>query len=124
MADVPYDSALIEKRADETVESPARRALRRLWRRKGAVAGLIVIGLFVTAAIGSTIAAYVIATLWIGNLRKQIASANPLARLSAEVQGATAPLLQIRFIFMQSLSGALIIAMWFAIAVGVAYVIR
>jgi len=80
--------------------------------------------LFVTAAIGSTIAAYVIATLWIGNLRKQIASANPLARLSAEVQGATAPLLQIRFIFMQSLSGALIIAMWFAIAVGVAYLIR
>ena len=27
MADVPYDSALIGKRADETVESPARRAL-------------------------------------------------------------------------------------------------
>jgi peptide/nickel transport system permease protein len=51
MADVPYDSALIGKRADETVESPARRALRRLWRRKGAVAGLIVVGLFVAIAI-------------------------------------------------------------------------
>jgi len=51
MADVPYDSALIEKRADETVESPARRALRRLWRRKGAVVGLIVVGLFVAIAI-------------------------------------------------------------------------
>ena len=51
MADVPYDSALIGKRADETIESPARRALRRLWRRKGAVAGLIVVGLFVAVAI-------------------------------------------------------------------------
>ena len=47
MADVPYDSALIAKRADETVESPARRALRRLWRRKGAVVGLVVVALFV-----------------------------------------------------------------------------
>src|SRR5437660_10161745 len=51
MADVPNDSALVEKRADETVESPARRALRRLWRRKGAVAGLIVVALFVAIAI-------------------------------------------------------------------------
>jgi len=51
MADVPYDSALVEKRPDETVESPARRALRRLWRRKGAVVGLIVVGLFVALAI-------------------------------------------------------------------------
>jgi peptide/nickel transport system permease protein len=51
MADVPYDSALVERRADETVESPARRALRRLWRRKGAVAGLVVVALFVAIAI-------------------------------------------------------------------------
>jgi len=51
MADVPYDSALVEKRPDETVESPARRALRRLWRRKGAVVGLVVVGLFVALAI-------------------------------------------------------------------------
>ncbi|MEJ0075888.1 MAG: ABC transporter permease [Alphaproteobacteria bacterium] len=51
MADVPYDRALVEKRADETVESPARRALRRLWRRKGAVVGLIVVALFVAIAI-------------------------------------------------------------------------
>jgi len=51
MADVPYDSALVEKRADETVESPARRAVRRLWRRKGAVAGLVVVALFVAIAI-------------------------------------------------------------------------
>jgi peptide/nickel transport system permease protein len=51
MADVPYDSALIERRADETIESPMRRALRRLKRRKGAVVGLAVIALFVFVAI-------------------------------------------------------------------------
>src|SRR3989440_13083938 len=50
MADIPYYTALIERRADETIESPMRRALRRLKRRKGAVAGLIVIALFVLVA--------------------------------------------------------------------------
>jgi peptide/nickel transport system permease protein len=51
MADVPYETALVPLRADESVESPARRAWRRLKRRKGAVAGLIVLGLFVLLAI-------------------------------------------------------------------------
>jgi peptide/nickel transport system permease protein len=51
MADVPYDTAPIPLRAEESVESPARRAWRRLKRRKGAVAGLIVLGLFVLLAI-------------------------------------------------------------------------
>ena len=51
MADVPYDSALVARRADETVESPMRRALRRLRRRKGAVVGLVVIALFVILAV-------------------------------------------------------------------------
>ncbi|HKS65334.1 MAG TPA: ABC transporter permease [Xanthobacteraceae bacterium] len=51
MADVPYDSALLAKRADETVESPARRALRRLKRRKGAIVGLAVIVIFVLLAV-------------------------------------------------------------------------
>jgi peptide/nickel transport system permease protein len=59
MADVPYDTALIPLRADESVESPARRAWRRLKRRKGAIAGLIVLGLFVLLAIfASLIAPY------------------------------------------------------------------
>jgi peptide/nickel transport system permease protein len=51
MADVPYDSALVARRADETVESPMRRALRRLRRRKGAVVGLVVIALFIVLAV-------------------------------------------------------------------------
>jgi peptide/nickel transport system permease protein len=51
MADVPYDSALAERRADETIESPARRALRRLKRRKGAIFGLAVIAVFVALAL-------------------------------------------------------------------------
>jgi peptide/nickel transport system permease protein len=51
MSDVAYDSTLVAKRADETIESPARRALRRLKRRKGAIVGLAVIVLFVVVAI-------------------------------------------------------------------------
>jgi peptide/nickel transport system permease protein len=51
MSDVACDSTLVAKRADETVESPARRALRRLKRRKGAIVGLAVIVLFVVVAI-------------------------------------------------------------------------
>ncbi len=51
MADIPYDSALAARRADETVESPMRRALRRLRRRKGAIVGLTVIVIFVALAV-------------------------------------------------------------------------
>ena len=51
MADVSYDSTLVAKRADETIESPARRALRRLKRRKGAMFGLAVIAVFVAIAV-------------------------------------------------------------------------
>ena len=38
-------------RRDETVESPMRRALRRLLRRKGAVFGLVVLALFIALAV-------------------------------------------------------------------------
>jgi len=44
MTDIALDNALVV-RADERVESPMRRALRRLKRRKGAVVGLVVIAL-------------------------------------------------------------------------------
>ena len=37
--------------ADETLESPSRRALRRLFQRKGAVAGLVVIATFALLAL-------------------------------------------------------------------------
>jgi peptide/nickel transport system permease protein len=50
MTDIALDSALVA-RADERVESPMRRALRRLKRRKGAMVGLAVIALFVILAV-------------------------------------------------------------------------
>jgi peptide/nickel transport system permease protein len=50
MADVAFDSGLAASRA-ETIESPARRALRRLRRRKGAMFGLGVIAIFVALAL-------------------------------------------------------------------------
>jgi peptide/nickel transport system permease protein len=37
--------------ADDTIESPTRRALRRLFKRKGAVFGLVIIALFIAVAI-------------------------------------------------------------------------
>ena len=48
MADVAFDVALAR---DAAVESPARRAWRRLIRRKGALVGLAVIALFVAVAV-------------------------------------------------------------------------
>ena len=79
--------------------------------------------LMYTAATGFVIAG-AMGTLFIGKLREQIANANPLAKLSAEIQGGTDTSLHIRFIFMQALSGALIISVWFAIASGVAYLFK
>ncbi|HEY1545389.1 MAG TPA: ABC transporter permease [Xanthobacteraceae bacterium] len=49
MADVAFDVTLARETA--TVESPVRRALRRLLRRKGAVIGLAIIVLFVAVAV-------------------------------------------------------------------------
>jgi len=51
MAQATYDGPLIDDRAQDLVESPARRALRRLLKRKGAVFGLAVIGAFILLAI-------------------------------------------------------------------------
>ena len=52
--------------ADETLESPARRALRRLFKRKGAVFGLAVLTIFIVlAALAPLISPYnAIATSW------------------------------------------------------------
>ena len=47
MTDVALEPSLLR---DETVESPARRALQRLLRRKGAVFGLVIITLFIAMA--------------------------------------------------------------------------
>ena len=47
------DAALgaIKLTASDELESPARRALRRLFRRKGAVVGLVVIATFILLAL-------------------------------------------------------------------------
>ena len=48
------DTALgaIPMAVSDELESPARRALRRLLQRKGAVAGLVVIATFILLALG------------------------------------------------------------------------
>src|SRR5687767_8358255 len=48
MTDIALDPSLL---ADDEVESPTRRAMWRLFRRKGAVFGLVVIGVFVMLAV-------------------------------------------------------------------------
>ena len=48
MTDTPFDVSLVKA---DVVESPARRAIRRLLRRKGAVFGLVVITLFILLSI-------------------------------------------------------------------------
>jgi hypothetical protein len=77
----------------------------------------------ITVVIGAVIA-NVMATLFVGKLRNQLAGASSLSKLSAEIQGTNDPSLHIRFIFMQSLSGAIIIAVWFSIASGIVYLFR
>ena len=59
-------SAMVATGADETLESPARRALRRLVKRKGAVIGLVVLAIFIlVAAFAPLISPYdAIATSW------------------------------------------------------------
>jgi peptide/nickel transport system permease protein len=51
VAEAAYDDAFIGDRARDAVESPTRRALRRLLRRKGALFGLAVIVLFILLAV-------------------------------------------------------------------------
>lgn len=49
MADTPFNATLLK--TDEAVETPVRRALRRLFRRKGAIVGLAIILLFLAVAV-------------------------------------------------------------------------
>ena len=65
MADTALTAIAVPDRAEE-LESPSRRALRRLIKRKGAVAGLIVIAIFIALALfAPVIAPYdPIATSW------------------------------------------------------------
>lgn len=49
MADTVFNATLLK--TDEAVETPLRRALRRLFRRKGAIVGLVIIVLFLAIAV-------------------------------------------------------------------------
>ena len=79
---------------------------------------------FGIAVVAGLIIAGVMAILYVRRLKEQVAAANPLQRFSAEIQGATDTSLHVRFILMTSLSGGLIIAIWFAIASGMAFLLR
>ena len=50
MTDAALPALLANDSADE-LESPSRRALRRLFKRKGAVAGLVVVATFILLAL-------------------------------------------------------------------------
>jgi len=50
MTDAALPALTIADKADE-LESPARRALRRLFKRKGAVIGLVVVATFILLAL-------------------------------------------------------------------------
>jgi len=65
MTDAAFPSAALAPSLDE-LESPARRALRRLFRRKGAVVGLLVISSFILLALFAPLVAPYdpIATSW------------------------------------------------------------
>jgi peptide/nickel transport system permease protein len=66
MTDAALPALTIADKADE-LESPARRALRRLFKRKGAVAGLVVVATFILLALFAPLVAPYdpIATSWI-----------------------------------------------------------
>ena len=75
----------------------------------------------VGAAVGLLIA-NVKAVLFVGRLRDEM-ERNPLLGLQAKVQGADTST-QIRFIFLQSLIGAVVFAVFTAIAAGIALFFR
>ena len=73
--------------------------------------------LIISFGIGFVIA-NVMATLYIAKLRDSLKQLNPISKLTAELQGANDTSLHIRFIFIQSISGALITGVWYGIASG------
>ena len=60
--------------------------------------------------------------LMVGKMRSAMTH-NPLLGLQAKVQGVDASM-QIRFIFIQSMIGAVVFAAWTAVACGIAFLIR
>lgn len=62
------------------------------------------------------------AVLFVGEMRKTM-QRNPLVGLQAKVQGVDSSM-QIRYIFIQSLVGSLVVAAWTVLACGIAQLIR
>jgi len=73
------------------------------------------------AAVGLLIA-YVRAVLFVGHLRAAMKQ-NPLLGVQATIQGVDSST-QIRFIFLQGVIGAVVLAVWTAAAAGVALLFR
>lgn len=75
----------------------------------------------VGAAVGALIA-NVRAVLFVGRLQHEM-KRNPLNELQARIQGVDSSM-QIRFIFLQSVIGATVVAIWTAAVAGIALLIR
>lgn len=73
------------------------------------------------AAIGALMA-NVRAVLFVGHLQNEM-KRNPLRELQAKMQGVD-PFMQIRFIFMQSVIGATVVASWTAAVAGAVLLMR
>ncbi len=78
--------------------------------------------LMIAAGVGFIIA-NVMATLYVGKFKNQLKQANPLLKFSVKLQGGDDSSLHIRFIFMQSLSGALIAMFRYGAASGIVYLV-
>ena len=75
----------------------------------------------VGAAVGALIA-NVRAVLFVGHLQSEM-KRNPLNKLQVKIQGVDSSM-QIRFIFMQSIIGAAVVAVWTAAVAGIALLVR
>lgn len=76
----------------------------------------------VVAAISGALIANVRATLFVGRI-DEVEKTNPLLKLQAEISGVDNST-KIRYIFMQSLEGAIVCAVWTGVVCGVALLFR
>lgn len=75
-----------------------------------------------TGAVVGAVMANVRAVLFVGHLQNEM-KRNPLNELQAKIQGVDSSM-QIRFILMQSVIGAAVVAIWTAAISGIAVLLR